>query len=609
MHYKFREVMAAISLAASASAALADDGTGATLRASASGAAQDVYSYIATRPLMASNGLIAGQHLGGFNDLVPPVTFGEGFHGVADQGHPPVTRYPGLVGARYDALDKSATPPTYTLDPNYDTSINNALISDWRTYHSIAAITATPPNPWDTTAGRGPSGSDTPLSDLLHVNANVNPTVNARFWSEVQVIADGLEQLRDQGVPVVFRPFAEYNVGKYYGPDGYYMVNGVKTFQSASDFRALWADVWDYYVNQRHLDNLIFCWEAWVLGRNGPESKLQPWFPDPSTVDVVSGAYYFPAPTTNYFDASNGNALTLHDYTGTPPSLDLTTHTNLIGVAEAAGKPFGIAQWGLNYVNGDNCSSGGDANDALGFYNSVLSTTPPNRKRTAFVYHWVNLCAIEKQQNSSSFVSAAAVATADDVAQVVAIQASASGNPSGWVLEAAPQGSGVGGSVQTAPGPLRNGDTGANLRLRSIVTFDTSTIPASAVITSVALRMHLSSVSGAADPYGLFGPLSVDVVGTSAGLSTADFAQAVPPDTLNVATLTNPTADDLGWAQAPFSQAGIQHLNRTGVTRVRVLFTTASNGNGFANFLNWYSGDSSTANPDDKPQLVVSYHY
>lgn len=595
--------------------ACASDGTTAVLRDSASGAAKDVYTYIATRPAAGNNNLILGQHLGGFNEL--PGGANSGYfsmlqHGVPSTGNPPVTLYPGMVGTRYDANDKSRQGNPYTLDPDYDKSINAALVSIWQDYHSIVALTATPPNPWGRSYGRSPSPDDKPLSTLLRTPANIaNPPPGFNdFWRDVGTIADGLEALKNQGVPVVFRPFAEYNVGKYYGPPS---PHGTP-IATPADFKALWADVWSYYVNDRHLNNLIFCWEAWVLNRSAAQADLASWFPDPSTVDIVSGAYYFQNPDTA-FPPANNYQLTLND-TGT--TFDKTTHQNLVALAEANNKPFGVAQWGLYYNPGQNCleSPQGDTHDAIGFFNSVLSPTN-NRKRTAFIYHWTNACAIERQAYNSQFVSNPVVATTDEVAHVVAHKSDVSGSPDGWVLED-PQHLGYGIQAQTAAGPLLTGDTAANVRYRSILSFDTADIPPTASITSVTLRVRRSATTPNGNPFTLFSPMTVDIAppigfGGSLGLSKEDFHQVTgdkgTPDTTKVGTLTDPALDALGWSEASLSAEGIAKLNRAGVTQLRILFKAASNNDGRDDYVSWYSGDTSTLDAADKPQLIVTYKY
>lgn len=604
-------LVCAAALLFGSAGAFASDGTTAALRASASAAAKDVYTYIATRPTAVNNGLILGQHLGGFNDLpggANPGYFSMTQHGVANNSSPPVTLYPGLVGARYDANDKSQQGTPYVLSPAYDQSINASLISIWQTYHPIIALTATPPNPWDNSYGRSPSPSDQPLSTLLRTKANIDNPSDAfkSFWHDASVIADGLEELKNQGIPVVFRPFAEYNVGKYYGPPS---PHGTAV-ATGPDFKALWADVWRYYVNDRHLNNLIFCWEAWVLNRSAAQADLASWFPDPSTVDIVSGAYYFQDPDTAFPPASNYQ-LTLSD---TATTFDKTTHQNLLALAETYNKPFGVAQWGLYYNPGQNCldSPQGDARDAIGFFNSVLSSAN-NRRRTAFIYHWVNACAIEKQAHNSEFVSNPVVATTDEVAHVVAYPSDVNGSPDGWVLED-PQHLGYGLQAQTSAGPLLTGDTAANRRYRSILTFNTVGIPPTATITSVTLRVRRSAVTPNGNPYTLFGPLTVDIAspsgfGGSLGLSKEDFQQVAGVDTLNVATLSDPAADDLGWAEAALSPAGVAKLNRAGVTQLRILFNAPSNNNGKNDYLSWYAGDTSTLNAADRPRLVVGYRY
>jgi len=608
-----------LTFSATASAA-PGDGTSATLRSSASAGAKDLYAYLASRPTATtSNGLIAGQHLGGINNL-PPSDAVPGGDGDILVTHAVSGKFPAMIGTRYDGNNGHGDSAPYVLDPTLDSLLNQVLIDRWQSTHAIVAVTATPPNPWSRQSGRSPSGSDQALSTLLRTKDNIaHPSAAfTAFWADAATIADGLEQLKNAGVPVVLRPFAEYNTGKYYGP------HGAGTTATPADFQALWADVWTYYVNERHLNNLIFCWEAWVLGRNATSSTLSPWFPDPSTVDIVSGAYYFPAPTSNYFAEGSNSALTLHDTDSS--NLDLTTHNNLLAVAEANNKPFGIAQWGLDYVPGKNCSYTikGRSADATGFYNSVLSTTT-GRKRTAFIYHWQDQCAMDLQDDPANFVSpltTPSTATADDIAQLVPGRTDVNGSPDGWVEDKAAAPGKAMAQVQTSAGPMITGVAANNLSYRSVLVFDTSGIPAGATITSVTLRLHRSGTTGAnpygasatgpASPAGSLGTLSVDIAGPQGfnknlALEKADFPLTPANGDLgNVATLPDPATDPKGWSETALSAAAFSHVNRTGVTQLRVRFSADTNTSGADSYLSWFAGDSSSA-AADKPQLIVSY--
>jgi len=381
------------------------DGSDATLPGTPSAAASSVFSYIARRVTKSTNKLIEGQHLGGINDLPmpgdpPPSStpyFDMGIHGIPDSTG--LLRYPGFVGARYDATNKrGAQPYHYVLRSDYDSALNAKLVSIWQSWHPIIAITATPPNPWEPDAGRNPATQvHQPSIAALRWTAPKTLQWHA-FWdgeASVRTIADGLQELRDQGIPVVLRPFAEFNSSKYYGPPS----------QQSADFVGLWQDVRNYYVNVRGLNNLIFCWEAWVLNRNVPAGGLDPWFPGPMQADIVSGAYYFTQGKT-YFDANHALVL---------DASDQAMQDAVIAVAERNDKPFGAAQWGFNYDAGANCGAGGDDNDTLGFFNSVRGASA--QPRTAFIDDWTNLCAVEAQRNDSDFVSNAVVSTSDDVAK------------------------------------------------------------------------------------------------------------------------------------------------------------------------------------------------
>ncbi len=87
------------------------------------------------------------------------------------------------------------------------------------------------------------------------VPAALNPGTpqNALMMRDLNHVADLLTDLRDRGVPVLWRPFHEFSGtwfwwGKH-GPEG---------------FKALWTLMYDLFTRERRLDNLI-----WVLGWAG----------------------------------------------------------------------------------------------------------------------------------------------------------------------------------------------------------------------------------------------------------------------------------------------------------------------------------------------------
>jgi mannan endo-1,4-beta-mannosidase len=104
--------------------------------------------------------------------------------------------------------------------------------------------------------------------------------VNERWKSQVDVIAWHLKQLRDAGVPVLWRPYHEMN-GKWFwwgqrrGDDGY---------------RKLYRMLYDRLVNFHHLNNLI-----WVFGANELTPGVDPYelyFPGSDVVDVLATDVY-----------------------------------------------------------------------------------------------------------------------------------------------------------------------------------------------------------------------------------------------------------------------------------------------------------------------------
>ncbi len=104
--------------------------------------------------------------------------------------------------------------------------------------------------------------------------------INERWKSQVDVIAWFLKQIRDVGVPVLWRPYHEMNGdwfwwGKKKGPDGY-----VK----------LWRMLFDRLVHFHGLNNLI-----WVFNANEIRAGVDPYnayFPGHDVVDILATDVY-----------------------------------------------------------------------------------------------------------------------------------------------------------------------------------------------------------------------------------------------------------------------------------------------------------------------------
>jgi cellobiose epimerase len=109
-------------------------------------------------------------------------------------------------------------------------------------------------------------------------------TLHARWTSQVDTIATYLKQLRDLGVPVLWRPYHELNGvwfwwGNRKGPDG-----------SAK----LWRMLFDRFVNYHKLDNLIWVWNtnAPRLLPNDEAWAYEDYFPGVEHVDVLAADVY-----------------------------------------------------------------------------------------------------------------------------------------------------------------------------------------------------------------------------------------------------------------------------------------------------------------------------
>jgi hypothetical protein len=178
------------------------------------------------------------------------------------------------------------------------------------------------------------------------------------------------------------------------------------------------------------------------------------------------------------------------------------------------------------------------------------------------------------------------------------------GSYDGWVLESK-AGSGVGKSLDAAGQTLRLGDDALNRQYRDILSFDTTGLPDTAVITQVTFKVMLQSIIGT-NPFTSLSALNVDIrepfFGTTVGLVAGDF-QASASKTGVGAFGAMPVS---GWYTANLGASANPYVNKSGTTQFRLRFATASNKNSVADTINLFSGNATTM--ADRPVLIIKYY-
>jgi len=181
------------------------------------------------------------------------------------------------------------------------------------------------------------------------------------------------------------------------------------------------------------------------------------------------------------------------------------------------------------------------------------------------------------------------------------------GAEDGYILESG-ENTNAGGSINGGnkiASALRVGDDKGRQQYKTIVSFDTSSLPDGATITSVTLRLRRGTVSGT-NPFDTHGPCRVDVesggFSGSTALQIGDFEDS--PTAVGAASLTKAVVNG-AWSEGSLNAAGLAAVNKTGRTQFRIYFTIDDDDDRQADYVGYYSGDASSA--ADRPQLVVTY--
>ena len=174
----------------------------------------------------------------------------------------------------------------------------------------------------------------------------------------------------------------------------------------------------------------------------------------------------------------------------------------------------------------------------------------------------------------------------------------------GNILESG-ESSGAGGTVNATATTFRVGDNGLDRQYRSILSFNTSSLPENAVITSVVIKIKKQGVAGT-NPFSTHQGLKVDIrkpyFGTTLALVASDFQAAASK--MAVGTFGSTPAS--GWYSVNLNSTAYAYVNKTGTTQFRLRFLLDDNDDMGDDYVMFYSGDWSIVG--DRPLLMVQYY-
>jgi predicted outer membrane repeat protein len=178
------------------------------------------------------------------------------------------------------------------------------------------------------------------------------------------------------------------------------------------------------------------------------------------------------------------------------------------------------------------------------------------------------------------------------------------GAQDGRVLETS-ENSSQGGVINAVSPAFVLGDHASNRQHRSILHFDTSSLPDNAVIARVTLKIRRGGVS-VSNPFDSLGKVAVDIrqgaFGSLEALQAEDF-QA--PASKPVVGLIPNNQSATGWFATRLKATAHPFVNRTGVTQLRLRFQLDDDNDLEWDVMEFFSGDAAVAN---RPVLVIEYY-
>lgn len=266
-------------------------------------------------------------------------------------------KWPALGGFEYCEMKGSVSSPALFKPPRWREV--NPYVREWAATGGLVTVSAHMPNPWTGMSAWDASGRGR-FAELLQNDS----VARKMYWSVVEGIADGFDDLLKSGIVVLWRPFHELE-GEWFwwGGDG-------RNGERAEIVKKLWREMYRYMVDRRKLDNLI-----WVF--NGKSCH----YPGDDVVDLNSADIY-------------GNNVGER-------IAKLMPHIESNGT-----KPFALAEVGPSWKKGQEAKY-----DFSGFVDEVLSAAP----NCIYFLAWTGPWSLWYNDNADKLMSDPRVVTLEDL--------------------------------------------------------------------------------------------------------------------------------------------------------------------------------------------------
>jgi mannan endo-1,4-beta-mannosidase len=302
--------------------------------------AKAILQYFQGLELRANKRIVSGQFVG----------FGGGASlRLMKEIHERTGRWPAILGVDYAEFSRGGL--THAIP-------NKVAIEYWK-QGGLVTVSAHLYSPARTNLNGGLRDKGVDLNTLLETNSETH----VRWLREMDQLADGLQELKQAGVVVLWRPFHEMN-GNWFWWCGH----------EPETFIRLWRQMFDYFTKTKGLDNLL-----WVYSPNhGPNTAA--YYPGDSYVDLIGLDAY-----TDFVDA-----------------------VHIKGYPELAriSKPFGFTEFGPHAPS----NPPGDY-DYLRFLSGLQKDFP----RTVFFMSWNAKWGLGSNTNVTEMLGSPLIVNRDDL--------------------------------------------------------------------------------------------------------------------------------------------------------------------------------------------------